>query len=250
MKRVALTLAATLLAAPAIAADPAMDGFPGGTAAPLNTSGWYLRGDIGGFAHLRSSVEGLLPNGDIRSFERERISDALSLGGGVGYRFNEWLRADVTAEWRTPSGFKATNSGSNYVNGFSAEKASLSSSAYMLNGYVDLGTWAGITPYLGAGIGIASKRIDTWRTQVVCFTAACTPSGPKLTLPSTSRTDLAWALMAGAGVGLADGLALDVGYRYLDLGPMKTNRDLYGVSAKMADVRAHEARIGLRYLFP
>lgn len=245
MKHVFTITAAILLAVPAIAADYAVRGLPA-----VDTSGWYLRGDIGGAAYLRSSAEGLLPSGQTRTFERERISDGLSLGGGAGYRFNEWFRADATAEWRTPSGFRATNSGSNYVNGFSAEKASISSSAYMLNGYVDLGTWAGITPYVGAGIGIANKRIDSWRTQVVCLTAACTSSGPNLTLPSTSKTDLAWALMAGVGIGLTDGLALDVGYRFVDLGRMKTNRDSYGVSAKMADIQAHEIRVGVRYLFP
>ena len=254
MYRASLTLAAplaaALLAAPALAADPAFEGFPGVVPAPPATSGWYLRGDIGGASYLRSSAEGLLPNGGTRSFERERFSDSLTIGGGGGYRFNEWFRADVTAEWRSPNSFRATNSGSNYVNGFSSEKVSLSTSAYMLNGYVDLGTWSSITPYLGAGIGISNKSLSKWRTQVTCFTALCSPSGPDYSLPNTTKTDLAWALMAGVGIGVADGVVLDIGYRFIDLGRMKTHRDSYGVAAKMDDVQAHEVRIGLRYLFP
>ena len=38
-------------------------------------------------------------------------------------------------------------------------KISLSSMAVLLNGYIDLGTWSGFTPYIGAGAGVA--RIAT-----------------------------------------------------------------------------------------
>ncbi|MBP0650594.1 P44/Msp2 family outer membrane protein, partial [Mycobacterium tuberculosis] len=36
-----------------------------------------------------------------------------------------------------------------------AERFQASATAVMLNGYVDLGTWYGVTPYVGAGIGAA-----------------------------------------------------------------------------------------------
>ena len=30
----------------------------------------------------------------------------------------------------------------------------------MVNGYVDLGTWSGITPYVGAGVGFAYNKLS------------------------------------------------------------------------------------------
>jgi opacity protein-like surface antigen len=251
MRRVALALAAFSLAPAALAADlmpttyaPAPLG-----AQPLDMSGWYLRGDVGYAIPLRPKAEGLLPGGLTRAFNDRELGRTLTLGGGIGYRFNNWFRADVTAEWRKPANVSATNSGSNYVDGYSDERAKFGANALMLNGYVDLGTWSGLTPYLGAGVGVARKEVKDWTTQVICFTGACTPSGPGGTIPDSSKTGLAWSLMGGLGVQLTDQLSLDIGYRFLNLGGMTTKADAFGVAAKLDDVKVNEVRLGMRYMF-
>ncbi len=62
------------------------------------------------------------------------------------------------------------------------------------------------------------------------------------------RYQFAWALMAGVSYAITPELALDLGYRYINLGTINGIQDATGNSyTKVID--AHEARIGLRYLF-
>ena len=84
---------------------------------------------------------------------------------------------------------------------------------------------------------------------MVCFTALCTPSGPALTLPDSSKTGVTWALMAGTAIEVTPNLAIDVGYRFLNIGGVTTKADAFGVAAKLADVKINEVRVGLRYMF-
>lgn len=250
MRRAALVIAAISIASAASAADlPAASNFMSPEAPAFNAGDWYLRGDVGYSMPMRPSAEGLLPGGIIRDFDKEKLGKTLLLGAGVGYRFNNWLRADVTGEWRRSAAFTATNSASNYVDGYSAERARFSAATFLLNGYVDLGTWSGFTPYIGAGVGVSRKQTRDWTTEVVCFTALCAPSGPSASLPNSSKTGFTWALMAGTAIQLTNQLSLDLGYRFLNMGGMTTKADAFGVSAKFADVKVNEARLGLRYMF-
>lgn len=251
MRRAAFTLAALALSTASHGADLMPTPIYSSPAAPagLDTGGWYLRGDVGYVLPMRPKVDGVLPAGLTRTFENERFGKSMMLGAGVGYKFNNWLRADITAEWRKEYDFKATNSGTAYVQGFSDERARFSARTYMLNGYIDLGTWSGLSPYIGAGIGVSTKDIRNWTTEVVCFTALCTPSARSATLPNTSKNGMSWALMAGTAIQVTDALAFDLGYRFLNLGGATTKTDAFGVSAKVADVKVNEVRLGLRYMF-
>ncbi|MBZ0216318.1 MAG: hypothetical protein K8F25_07195, partial [Fimbriimonadaceae bacterium] len=71
--------------------------------------GWYLRGDIG--YDIEKTAEFSHPgvtaaNG---AFIDHSIDRSGSLGVGVGYEFNDWFRADVTAEFRGTEGFAAVD---------------------------------------------------------------------------------------------------------------------------------------------
>ncbi len=250
-KLIVPAFAALALAAPAIAADmPTMRSTmitPEGAGSGLN--GWYLRGDIGYVLPMRPTGNGILPGGLTRTFENERFGKSMMLGLGVGYKFNNWFRADVTAEWRKNYQFHATNSGTNYVDGYSDESAKFSARTLMLNGYVDLGTWSGFTPYIGAGMGVTTNELKGWTTQVFCYTALCTPSGPSATIPDTRKSGFTWALMAGTAIELTPNLSIDVGYRFLHLGKVTTGADAFGVGARIGDVKINEVKAGLRYKF-
>src|SRR6187200_2031359 len=58
-------------------------------------NGWYLRGDIGyvDYGHVRDIPFG--PPGTL-SLTGERVEEAVSFGGGIGYQLTNYLRADVT----------------------------------------------------------------------------------------------------------------------------------------------------------
>lgn len=195
MKKLALATAAVLFVAfvPARAADIAPPP-PILQAPPIPVvelgSNWYLRGDF-----------------NYRMFDMDPASpeDAAVLGIGVGYQFNNWLRGDVTLDYQFGSRFPNT------------EK--LWSSALFANAYADLGTWWGVTPYVGAGVGAAYNNVSDY-----------------------TRWNFAWALMAGAAYHLSPNLSFDFGYRYADLGTTYV-----AAGTVLADVTAHEFRVGFRY---
>ena len=67
------------------------------------TSSWYLRGDIGVSAQRNYQLDYLRnPLNTIDfNFVHQSSSDSYFIGGGVGYEFNNWLRFDATAEYRS-----------------------------------------------------------------------------------------------------------------------------------------------------
>lgn len=122
---------------------------------------------------------------------------------------------------------------------------SIRTTTFMLNAYKDLGNFGGFTPYLGAGIGAAYHKLDD-----VYFT-----QNPNLTNRIHGDNDLAfaWSLMAGVGYQISDRATLDVGYRYIDMGKISSQRSDTGGGVNPAvhfdDLTAHEVKVGLRYNF-
>ncbi len=122
---------------------------------------------------------------------------------------------------------------------------SITSYTLMLNGYKDLGTYRGFTPYVGAGIGVAYNIVDD-----VYFT-----ENPALTNQIRGGRDIAfaWSLMAGVGYQLTSRATVDVGYRYIDFGKAASERSdtafFVNPRVNFDDLAAHEVKVGLRYNF-
>lgn len=154
---VALPVATTVRAAdaePPPVADDSADAF-----------GFYLRGDVG-MSFLEWS------GGD---------DDHGFLGGvGVGYRFDDNLRTDLTVDW----------AGKYEV----APGADLSTTTVLGNLYFDWANDSAFTPYVGAGAGYGWVNTDV----------------------GSDDSGLAVGLAAGVAVRITDGVDLDVGYRFRD----------------------------------
>lgn len=120
---------------------------------------------------------------------------------------------------------------------------SLKTYTLMLNLYKDLGNWGGFVPYVGAGIGAAYHQLDN-----IYFT-----DNPNLSNQIHGNNDLAfaWSLMAGVGYQISDRAIIDVGYRYIDMGSITSQRSdtAFNVNpaVKFDDLTAHEIKVGLRY---
>src|SRR5208282_5842127 len=103
------------------------------------------------------------------------------------------------------------------ANCYDRYSASVSSAVFLANGYVDLGTWYGVTPFLGAGIGTSYNMLhgltDVGLENVGAYGIA----------PDRDTARLAWALMAGFSYSLTSNLKLELGYRYLDMGSVASN---------------------------
>ena len=149
--------------------------------------------------------------------------------------------------------------------------ASAKRSTMLANVYVDLGAWNGVTPYLGFGLGTTfgkSQSNSDWYTvndgarynptltdpedvPNVWVDEAGNPITPdpevllgvqnKARSQSRQVYNLSWALMAGVAVDLSSNAKLDLGYRYVNMGR-------FGTGGSGAISRAHEFRMGLRYM--
>ncbi|MDD7911924.1 porin family protein [Pseudovibrio exalbescens] len=236
----------SLVAGSAIAADlpePVIEHVPVIPAA--SSSGWYLRGDIGYKIYKAPKTT----YSDSIIFEGEEQDPTGIIGAGVGYRFNEHLRTDVTVDYEWPSDFDGrvdclTNCGTGPGIAQSVETASLDVWTILWNVYADLGNYRGFTPYVGAGIGASYVSYDDIRYV--------NPNGAEGGYPSDGKWNFSWAAMAGVGYAITPSWHLDAGYRYLWIGDGKSaNFSSNGVNdhIKYEDLAAHEFRVGLRYEF-
>ena len=239
-------------------------------------SGWYLRGDIGyafkadiGDVRYRTFSAAPPPGSyGSASFDSAELDKEFTFSGGVGYRFTDFLRADATVE-----NFRGDFSGSTSSAQPCIDPASdpafagtgcrtNDSSAYsawsiMANGYVDLGTYVGLTPYLGAGLGYSHVRWSDLRNSAFCTGATC-PTSTEIFNSSHSGEKswrLTYALMAGAAYDISKNLKLDLGYKYKRI----DGGDMFGFDApsRFAGARGvqgtedgfstHEVKVGLRY---
>ena len=201
---------------------------PPPVAAPEFT-GWYLRGDVGVAVQNSQTTLAINPNPLIglpadafNSFYNPTISASELFDVGVGYQINNWLRFDVTGEYRGGAHFQALEQVAIPSIGYQNAdfyRGDLSSIIGLVNGYVDIGTWYGITPFVGAGVGVAQNKLSG-----VTDAGGFTYPGNGLGFPTggyfsdASKTSFAWALMAGLDFNVTQNLKLELGYRYLDYG--------------------------------
>jgi opacity protein-like surface antigen len=206
---------------------------------PPAPGGWYLRGDIGYKMYQDPSVKFEDSLAGV-SFSNENLDDTGDIGVGVGYRFNKWLRADITADYEWPADFHGTTPCG--CLGTNIEEGQLSSWTGLLNVYADLGEWHGFSPYVGGGVGFSYLQMDNIRSLNADGTIVNTKDG--------NDWNFAWALMAGVAYNFTPNLALDVGYRYLNLGSVDSGTVPAASGTghfKYDDIAAHEIRVGMRY---
>jgi opacity protein-like surface antigen len=213
-------------------------------------NGWYLRGDIDyhwaklrGTEYITYGCCGVVTPGT-DDFDTTSLKGSFSLGTGVGYQINRYLRTDLTADYWFKSDFNGTTSGTcGGVACTSVDSSSYSAFLLLANAYADLGTWYGVTPYVGAGIGGAHIA---WGDLINDDNINPAP----IVHPGESSWRFAWALMAGASYCLTDNLDLDVGYRFTHINGGR----MFGYAAGVGPgfdkgFNVHEARAGLRYSF-
>ena len=262
---------AGLLASGALASDidiinaPEID-----VSASTVAQGWYIRGDLGYSGWTRGGKPDYTvyaPGGVIasrESFDSARFSDDFSYGVGVGYQFNDMIRADLTTDFfngdiRGESNIAAPCSGAELPGtscGFN-HRADYSAINVMANGYVDIGTFAGFTPYVGVGAGMTRVSWGSLGSQPFCVAGAAACSGAAYgggALEGEDSWRFTYALMAGASMDISERLKLDFGYRFSDTAGGRmfqygaTERGYGAVGAKGRDdgFQKHEFRIGLR----
>jgi opacity protein-like surface antigen len=248
IKRLTIAAVLALASTATYAADLSVPIMP----QPVGVSGWYLRGDIG-FSNqqLRDLTNIQDVNNSVQNIGLG-FDGAPLFGLGIGYYFNDWLRFDATGEYRSRANFHGTQvitSGGGVIT--DEYTASKSEWLFLLNGYVDLGTWSGITPFVGAGVGTARNTISSF--QDICTVCV----GPGVAFGDTfSKWNFAWALHAGLAYKVTRNFTLEFAYRYVDLGDAASG-DLYTYLGGNAVVNpmefhhltSHDLKLGLRFNF-
>jgi opacity protein-like surface antigen len=249
--------AASLLSSAAFAADMAIAPPPMYAPPPAQDfGGWYLRGDIGMTNQSIKSLDNPDPAAALFTQTGMGFDSSMLFDVGVGYQFNNWFRADITGQYRGRANFHGSQSttafaGTALVNNYSGSK---SETVIMANGYVDLGTWWCITPYIGAGVGTSYNRISSFRDEGLgdAFGAPLPVSVVYAT--DAGKWNFAWALHAGAGYRVSPNLTVELGYSYMNLGDATTgaNSNFAGTVTPqfpwtMKDITSHDLKLGVRW---
>lgn len=209
----------------------------------------YLRGFIG------------MTNQDIDGFTNEAIARGnfsivqhdfdssplvgLGIGAQVGHRF----RVDFTGEYRGASSFRGLDTFSNCAFGpgicTNEHTGTKEEWLFLANGYWDIATFRGITPYVGAGVGFAVVTLDNfWDVNLLANGLSFADSN--------TETNFAWALHAGFAYDVTDALKLDVAYRYVDTGDGITggytsfDGQTFGATT-LENIHSHDVMVGLRW---
>ncbi|TJW16075.1 MAG: porin family protein [Mesorhizobium sp.] len=217
---------------------------------PADFGGWYIRGDIdyhwSKFRGADYTTYSATPPQFPGSFDSGKLKSAFSAGAGVGYQINQHFRADLTADWMSKSKFRGSTSG--FCGIAQTPCVSVDTSSYtalllLANAYVDIGTWHGVTPYVGAGIGGAWVKWDTLHNS---------DADGDFFHRGGKGWRFAYAAMVGASYCLTDRVKLDVGYRYSHIngGKMFDYDSISNVGPGYdRGINIHEVRGGLRYQF-
>ena len=249
--------AATLLSQAAFAADMAIAPPPPMYAPPPvveDFGGWYLRGDIG-FSNQRvSRLNNVLDATYTTSSQNLGFNTAGIFGLGAGYRFNNWLRADVTGEYRGNSQFFGKDV-LTFPGGFNTDTYHATKSEWVVlaNAYVDLGTWWCMTPFIGADVGGARVSINNFTDQSI--TNAGLGAQPGLAFgDNVSKWNFAWALHAGVAYKVTPNFTVELAYRYLDMGDGLTGdlRTFDGTNGivnptTFKSITSHDLKLGVRW---
>ena len=296
------TLGALYVSA-AMAADmPFLSSQPAPANQPVEFgTGWYLRGDIG-YSNMPVPV---VVADFVNSLGR---TGAISGGIGFGYQYNSWLRTDFeidravfqpssaqAPQW-CPSGTVMYSSSSVSVSSGSSSgvgtpvgylydpnetctpyvTANLNRTTPMLNAYIDLGHWWGLTPYVGAGIGASFLQSNAavnynstsnglpWAPNlavplvplqwVTAAGAAATPArvlqfaqlNPNQYIKKTSW-NFSWNLMAGVSYDISQNLKIDAHYRLLDAGSYTGLPSMLSLAPGVTkELVSQEVRVGVR----
>lgn len=219
--------------------------FPAAQQKYSESGGWYLRGDIG---HRWSELRGteyITYGPGTNEFTWTDLSGAATIGAGVGYQINRHFRTDLTVDYWFKSDFRGSTTGEAFPGCgdpcITSDSSSYSALLLMANAYVDLGTYAGVTPYVGAGIGGARVKWADLYNEI----------GDQTDRHRGGREwRFAWSLMAGASYCLSQNLELDAGYRYTRINGGRMFDFASGVGPGFdSGFNVHEARAGIRYAF-
>jgi len=258
-----IVIGLALLMGSTVAGYAADFGLPPPSVAPCPgcTGPVYFKGFVGAANPTVDSIS--TPDYAFNNFQvfHDDIKSSPLFGIGLGYQFNSWLRFDITGEYRGDSTFLAQDRypGGNgtfsrasndqdgtFFPGTNEYTADIQSWVGLANAYVDLPTVLCITPWVGAGIGLASISVNGLKDVNV-------PNNSVSYGADHSETNFAWAVYGGLSYDVNPSVTLDLSYRYLGLGDARSGRvTAYDGSSSYSsldinNIHSHDIMLGVRW---
>ena len=168
------------------------------------------------------------------------------LGVAVGYDFKRKLSVPVRVELESAS--MGDTSKKHYVRSLNEDnKTTLGVSTLFVNTYFDFHNPSAFTPYVSLGLGnsyLSAKARAVEREF----------GGYNASFCRKTTSNFAWNVGVGAAWNISDRIALDLGYRYANLGKAKTkyareSGHSYPWYIKAKDVETHQFLLGTRFTF-
>ncbi len=250
--------AASLMSTAALAADMPSIMAPPQYAPPMpvDFGGWYLRGDVGMTNQRIKSLDNPDPAAALFTSQGMGFDSSMLWDIGVGYQFNNWFRVDVTGQYRGRANFHGSQfttafAGSALVDNYTGSK---SETVIMANGYVDLGTWWCLTPFIGAGIGTSYNQISSFRDDGFGSTFGVARPPSFVYASDNGKWNFAWALHAGVGYRVTPNVTVELAYSYMNLGDATTgvNSNYAGTATPqfawtMKNITSNDLKLGVRW---
>jgi opacity protein-like surface antigen len=240
-------------------------------------SGWYLRGDVGyAFSH---PFEHQITSSGSTSFNND--SSLFTGSIGMGYHLNDFLRVELNGgilptnkfgdHALVPSGCAGHTNTVTIVAGVAiissvaatedceaTNRATNKGYSVMANGYVDLGTYVGLTPYIGGGIGLAYNKYFKTQGERKCVEVATDstggggffcddPAGYKGSEDSEAKFNLAYSIGAGLSYQVSKNVSVDLGYEYFSVPSAKFVAYDSGAFNIHKGINYQTVKLGLRY---
>ncbi len=230
-------------------------------------SGWYLRGDLGYSSHGPFDTSGTSGN--------DLDVSPVNASVAVGYTFSDYFRGEIEFGYLGSSSFDDT--GASICDGTStftpivgpvvSGPATIACEGRdhgenemwngLVNGYVDLGNYAGFKPYVGAGIGLVMSSYsgtsddrdceNSTTSDVTGTTVFNCDADQEGELFDDKRFGFLWSVAAGFGYEITDNTTVDVGYRYLSSPSVTQLVNLPDGIGEEEGMSVHQIRVGLRY---
>lgn len=170
------------------------------------------------------------PNDVSEGYSQFTLGGALALGYDFNSQFGVPVRAEVEYALRGNS-----EKSWNYDKILDL-KGAWNASTLFLNLYYDFRNSTAFTPYVGAGLGMAFNYAN--------YTFSARGYNANF---DDHRTTFAWNVGAGVAYDITDNFAVDLGYRYVNLGYYEV--DLPEGGKVKNQPSNHEFMLGLRYTF-
>lgn len=172
------------------------------------------------------------------------FEDTLSIGGGFGINFANFLRADVTftkatgmefeedINYELPELYFDTDCTDGYCDVYRIVSGKLDTYTFMASAYFDIGKkyeYDGselirktVVPYVGLGVGFSFNKLYNFYTE-----GEDSESPYHWSIDGETTKSMAMMYTFGVGFALGKQTTLDVNMKYMDLGEAKTSNYVY-----------------------